>query len=145
MIRILILSLLFASCGTTEKIVTFKNNSSETGIYESDPNGKTHTLLGSDTTTYKLETNPSIPIDEFESLIIADECYADNICVNFKLSEAGSREYKKLTTRNLNKKIFYLIDGVVINVVEVKEVITGGMGQISIQEKYFDSLFLLKR
>ena len=138
------MSVLFVACGTSEKIVSFKKKSSETGIYEFDPNGTAHKVLDNDSTTYTLKSKPSITIEKFELLEISDECYAGEICVDFKFNDEGTKEYTALTERNLNNQIFYVIDGVVISDPNVMGVINDGMGQFPIKEKYFDSLFVLK-
>lgn len=143
-IRILIMGLLFVTCSTSEKIVSFKKNSSETGIYEFDSNGTTHKVLNNDSTTYTLKSRPSITIEKFESLAISDECNVGEICVDFKLNEEGTIEYTELTKRNLKNQIFYVIDGVIISAPNVLGVIDLGRGQFPIKEKYFDSLFVVK-
>lgn len=144
MIRILIICTLFFACNTSEKIVSFKKKSSETGIYEFAPNGTTHKMLNNDSTNYTLKSKPSITIEKFESLDISGECYAGEICVDFKLNKKGTKEYTALTKRNLNKQIFYVIDGIIISDPSVLGVINSGMGQFVIKEKYFDSLFVVK-
>jgi hypothetical protein len=60
------------------------------------------------------------------------------------LNTKGTKEYTALTKRNLNKQIFYVIDGVVIIDPNVMGIINSGMGQFPIKEKYFDSLFVEK-
>lgn len=137
------MSVLFAACGTSTSMVSFKKKSSETGIYEFDPNGTAHKVLDNDSTTYTLKSIPSIPIEKFELLEISDECYAGEICVGFKLNEEGTKEYATLSKRNLNNQIFYVIDGVVISAPNVMGVINAGMGQFPIKEKYFDSQFVI--
>jgi preprotein translocase subunit SecD len=144
MIRVAIMSMLFVACGASEKIVSFKKKSSETGIYEFDPNGVSHKVLDNDSTTYTLKSKPSIPIEKFQLLEISDECYAGEICVDFKLNKEGTKEYTALTKRNLNNIIFYVIDGVIISDPYVMGVINVGSGQFGIKEKYFDSLFVVK-
>lgn len=144
MTKILIISLFFLACGTSKKIVAFKKNSFETGIYEFDSTGRTHKVLGNDSITYTLKSTPSIMIGNFESLKISEECYTEEICVDFKLNEEGTKEYTELTKRNLNNQIFFVIDGVVISDPNVMGMIDLGIGQFPIKEIYFDSLFIVK-
>lgn len=133
------------SCGTSEKIVSFKTNSLETGIYEFDLNGPAHKVIDDDSTTYTLKSKPSIPIERFESLEISEECYPGEVCVDFTLNKEGTREYAELTKNNLDNQIFYVIDGVVVSDPIVMGVINAGIGRYAIKEKYFDSLFVVKR
>ena len=83
-------------------------------------------------------------IGNFESLKISEECYTEEICVDFKLNEEGTKEYTELTKRNLNNQIFFVIDGVVISDPNVMGMIDLGIGQFPIKEIYFDSLFIVK-
>lgn len=144
MIKIFFFSAILMACGSSQKIVSFKKQSSQTGIYELDINGKDFLVLGDESKTFKLKASPTVSITQFESLEIAQECYKNEICVDFQLNEEGKLEYSELTKRNIHKQIFQVIDGVIIAEVTVMDEIRGGMGRFSIKEKYFDSLFVKK-
>ncbi|MFT6922523.1 MAG: hypothetical protein ACJA1C_001528 [Crocinitomicaceae bacterium] len=140
---ILIFSGALLSCVRSNNSISFKNQDGETGIYESDVNGAEHIMLGG-RRTYNLKSSPSILLKEFETLKIGDECYTDELCVDFKLSQKGTLELEKLMQKNFRKSIYYVIDGTIISIVGCSEINRSGMGQFPIPEFFFDSLFVVK-
>jgi preprotein translocase subunit SecD len=144
MIKIFLFSAILFACGSSQKIVSFKKQSSQTGFYESDINGKDFLVLGDESKTFKLKSTPTVSINQFKTLEIAQECYNDEICVDFQLNEEGKLEYSELTKRNIHKQIFQVIDGVIIAEITVMDEIRSGRGRFSIKEQYFDSLFVIK-
>lgn len=143
MTKLFLFCAILISCGTSQEIVSFKKQSSQTGFYESDVNGKEFPVLGDQSKTFKLKASPAISINQFETLKIAEECYKNGICVDFQLSEEGKLKYRELTKRNIHKQIFQVIDGVIIAEVTIMDEIRSGNGMFSFEEKYFDSLFVI--
>ncbi|TNE54331.1 MAG: hypothetical protein EP338_07915 [Bacteroidetes bacterium] len=140
---ILIFAFSVSACGSPSSNLYFKHNSEQTGIFESDSTGMKYVMLG-DTTVYYLKSSSSISIDEFEKLEIGGECYTNEVCIDFQLSKKGTTDYEKLTRKNLNKQIFYVIDGIIIASPVVAGVIEGGSGQLPIPKSMFDTFFVEK-
>lgn len=140
---LLLLSGLFA-CQTSQKLISFKRYSEQTGIYEADENGVRMPVFMQNSVSYKLKRHPTIDMDEFDSLYLDKYCREGYLCVAFVLSEEGRYAYSELTRRNIEKQIFYVIDGVVVMDPQVMDQIDIGEGQFHVREEYFDSLFVKK-
>lgn len=144
MLKYFSLAVLLVSCVAPKGKLKFKRNSKETGIYESvGSNGKNFSKIDDSNETYYLSKLPSISVKEIETIEISDHCYSDEMCVDFYLTTQAKLKYQKLTKRNLDKQIFYVIDGVIINAPVVMGVIAQGAGQFTFEKKHLDSLFIV--
>jgi preprotein translocase subunit SecD len=95
--------------------------------------------------SYKLKHEPTINIERFESMIISDECFAEELCIDWRLDERGAKQYADIMRRNLGEQIFYVIDGVVVAAPNVGGIVKTGQGQFPIRKIDFDSLFVKKK
>jgi len=139
----ILLLMIVTSCATRNNI-TLKGDPEVNGFYELDDNGKEFEVLGNSDLKFKLKNIPSVKSDRIDRLEIDMEAnQAGWTSINVFFTEKGKSEFANFTRKNMNKQIFYVVNGVIITFPKVMGVIDGGRTQYVVNDKYLDSLFLI--
>ncbi len=86
---------------------------------------------GGGRTKYLIEKRPIMAGDVITDANVAPGSAMEGMAVDFVLDGRGARLFGEATTRNVNRNLAIVLDGIVQSAPEIREPITGGRGQIT--------------
>ena len=116
------------SCGNQPNIPKGKIG----GIYETVENGKLYFLMNTNEQFY-LDTLSYISFDEFDVVTKGSTDYGAPQ-LGFRLNDKGALKFKRMTERNLNKKICIVIQDQIILAANVVMVIEDGKIEVNFND-----------
>jgi preprotein translocase subunit SecD len=142
---ITILLLMFVtSCASIKKNIELKGDSKVNGFYELDENGEEFRVLGEQDLRFKLKVTPTVSSDKIDRLeIVKGKDQYGSIHIDVFFTDKGTEDFEEFTRANMEKQIFYVVNGAIISYPRVMGVIDGGRTQYVIKEKYLDSMFII--
>lgn len=125
--------LILFSCSREDNRIAI-NKTKKGGLFEIKANGKSLTFYNKKE-SIKVDTTTFVPFTDFDNLEEMKSPYEGVFVLDFKLNDKGTSKFKEMTTRNLGKQLYFVVDDKIVATPIINEEISNGRIQMMLADR----------